>query len=249
MKFEPILNDLPISFAYERPQYFRNKAREDRWGTPVYFFPSTNKFDELGCGGYYYQYGYNANAKKGYLSNCTYVQGCFYHMRSGIILKELLGSAFTVFGRYKGRKTGGNFEGQYLGDVIQQGDMLIFADIDKNGKPNINGDGHIVSVEDTTNDVPIMEGAYSMKPCYEGKACITYTIKKSDLYTGKKIVLRSNTPYPFSSILYGVIHTGDVFDKEEKETYEELYYDTLAKLTVVEDKLNKIEDILKDKEK
>ena len=216
MKFEPILNDLPISFAQERPEYFRNKAREERWGTPVFFFPSTNKFDELGCGGYYYQYGYNATAKKGYLSNCTYVQGCFYHLRSGIILREVLGSAFGTYDRYKGRKTGGNFNGQYLGDAIQPGDMLIFADIE-NGKPSTTADGHIVSVETNDDDVVIMEGAYSMKPCYKDKACITYTIKKSDLYTGRKISLRTNTPYPFSVILYGVIHTGDVFDKITNE--------------------------------
>ena len=226
MKFEPILKDLPLSFAIANRKYFINEARSKAWGGDVFFFPSTNKLDVSGCSIYGYFYGkpfvddknplWNKTDIYGntpHYSNCTGVQGAFYHLRSGIVLTALLGSAVGTYARYSGRKDGGNFNGQYLGDVVQEGDMLIFADIDKNGNPTLNSDGHIVSVETTDNNMTIMEGAYSRKDCYRDKACITYTIKKSDLITGKKIALRTNTKYPYSEILYGVIHTGDVFDK------------------------------------
>lgn len=127
-------------------------------------------------------------------------------MVSGIILKEVIGDAFKTYDKYKGRKDGGNFNGQYIGDTIQKGDMLIFAE--SISKP---GSGHIVFVE--TDELNVSEGGYSRNKAYKDKACVTYKLDRSIMYTGRSISLRPQSPY--SEILYGVIHTGDVFDKEE----------------------------------
>lgn len=207
MKFNPILEDLPISYVMDKPE-FRNKAREELWGSPVFFFPSTNKYDELGCGGYYYSYGYNYNAKKGKKSNCTYTAGAFHHLRSGIIDRSIIGRAVDIFDKYKGRKDGGEFDNKYIGGTLQPGDWLIFSDdLQK------SGDGHIVTVETVGNKFVVMEGAYSDKAIYEGKACIVYELNLNDMYTGKLIMLRPKMP--FYEYLVGVCHTGDVYDKEE----------------------------------
>lgn len=220
MKFEPILNDLPLSWVEQYPQVFRNKAREEKWGSPVYFFPPTNKFNESGTSLYGYFYGrpyvsdedpyWSKTDKYGnmpHYNNCVAWCGALYYLRTGIILKCVIGDAFKTYDKYDGRKDGGNFNNQYIGDTIQAGDMLVFADVGKDGKPNTKGAGHIVSVE--TKELNICEGGYSRKKVYRNKACITYQLKKEDMYTGKVITLRPQSPY--KEILYGVIHTGDVF--------------------------------------
>lgn len=234
--FTPILKDQPIDFAFKNKDYFRNVARENRWGTPVYFFPSTNIYDETGCGGYYYTYGYNYNAKKGMKGNCTYWCGCRYHMLSNIVLKEVIGRAIDTYGKYKGNKDGGNLNGQYIGATIQNGDMLIFAD-----NKNLSGDGHIVFVEQVEGEtLHISESAYSSKSIYEGKACITYTLKKSDMITGKYITLRPSMPY--SEYLYGVIHTGDIF--QDEKDYKKLYEKERTKNEKVKEYVKEIEKCL-----
>lgn len=207
--FEPILNDMPISFAEQNKDYFRNKAREKAFGSPVYFFPPNYTLEQYGCGGYHYEYGYPYELKRGYKGNCTYWCGCRYLQVSNILLKEVIGRAVDTYDKYTERKDGGNFNGQNIGATIQKGDMLVFAD-----NLQKQGDGHIVFVEDVNGYIAnISESAYSQKSVYEGKACITYTLDTRDLVCGRTITLRPQMPY--NEILYGVIHTGDVFDKQE----------------------------------
>ena len=227
--FEPILEDKPIEYAYNLPKIFRNTAREKAFGSPVYFFPPNYTLEQFGCGGYHYQYGYPYDIKRGYKGNCTYWFGCRYLEVSGITLKEVIDSAKNIFKNYKGRKDGGLNSGMYIGETIQKGDGLVFADNLEN-----TGDGHIVFVEDVEgNTLHISESAYSQKSVYEGKACIVYTLDKNKMVCGKSITLRPQLPY--SEYLIGVIHTGDVFDKEKD--YKALYEEA-------QNKLNKIKEIL-----
>lgn len=226
-EFNPILNDLPISYALEHKEYFVNTARSKAWGGNVFFFPSTYSLEQIGCSLYGYYYGepfvndtnalWNSKDKYGntpHYNNCVGCMGAFYHMRTGIILEALIGDAINVYKKYKGRKDGGNFNGQYIGDTIKAGDMLVLADLDKNGQPTLNGAGHILSLE--TTDCNVMEGAYSRNKVYKDKACITYKLNKSDMHTGKIITLRPQSPYKMA--VYGIIHTGDVFDDIEMPT-------------------------------
>lgn len=227
MNFTPILNDLPFSYMLEHKEYFVNTARSKAWGGDVFFFPANLKYDGYGCAiaGYFYGKPYvsdtdplwNKTDETGHQPhylNCTGTCGAFYHMRSGIILKALQGSAIGTYDRYDGRKHGGNLNGQYIGDTIQNGDMIIFAEIDKYGNPTKSGDGHIVSQELVDgNTLHILEGAYSRNKVYKDKACLTYTLNKTDMITGKIITVRPQAPYKLA--VYGVIHTGDVFDKWE----------------------------------
>lgn len=207
--FEPFLKDVPLSYAYERPQFYRNAAREEKWGTPVYFAPSTWEFDVNGSPGPYYSYGHNATEKLGKYNNCTWFCLCRHHENSGEILTALIDHACNVFDNYKGRKEGSLLSQIYIGDKVQQGDMLVWAD-DLDG----NGSGHVNYIEKVDDEkVYISEGGYSKKPCYKDKTCITYTLNKADLITSTRLSLRPVAPY--SEYLIGVIHTGDCYDKVE----------------------------------
>ncbi|MBQ0112039.1 MAG: hypothetical protein KBT03_02820 [Bacteroidales bacterium] len=240
MKFQPILEDKPIQFAFDNRKYFINEARSKAFGGDTFFFPPTYTLDQLGCGGYYYTYGYPYSAKKGKKSNCTYVAGCLHYWRTGQIEKSVIGSAVSIFDRYKGRKSGGKLDNTYIGNSLQEGDWLIFSD-----NKDLSGDGHIVTIERIKDGiVRVSEGAYSDKSIYEGKACIVYDLNLNDMYTGKRLTLRPKMPY--SEYLRGVCHTGDVYDKEPKKDYEDLYYEAIDKLTIAEDKLNKIKGIVNE---
>lgn len=219
MKFEPILEDKPISFAYDRPQFFRNAEREKRWGVPVYFVPSSNKYDEVGQAYYGYVYGSKCDDTKGKYGNCTAWAMGSHQMRSGQLLKECVGDAFQVYAKYKGRKDGG-VNGKYIGDTLQQGDMLIYKD---------GGAGHINVCERIQDGkVTLSESGYSRNSVYKGKACIVYDINLKDLIVGKTLTLRPKSPYNIE--FYGIIHTGDVFDDyilpkavERDTTKDQLY--------------------------
>lgn len=229
--FTPILQDQPISYAYNKPEIFRNKSREKKWGAPVYFAPPTYDYDVTGTGGYYYKYGHNATEKLGKLGNCTYWCLTRYLEVSNITLTCIIGDAGKTFAKYDGRKDGSLSSHIAIGDKVQQGDMLVFADNLEN-----DGWGHIIFVEkvDATK-VYISESAYSTKECYRDKACITYTLNKNDLITANRIALRPQMP--FSEYLIGVIHTGDVFSQEKD--YKALYEEA-------QDKLDRIEDIVNE---
>lgn len=242
--FEPILKDLDISFA-KNNKAFRNEAREKAWGGIVMFFPPNQAYDVNGCGGYGYSYGHTCpeegsskwlekDSKGNWLfhyGNCTWFVGSIYYLRTGIILLCLIGPAWKTFDKYDGRKDGGNLNNEYIGATIQKGDMLCFVD-----NLSKSGDGHIASVEDEDDTYLYMaESGYSRQKPYIGKTCITYKLKKSDMYTGKRVQLRPQQPY--YEYVYGVIHTGDVFYKEEKKS-------ALEKENVaLKDKLAKIKEI------
>lgn len=235
MKFEPILEDLPISYAFNHRDIFINEARSKKFGGDTFFFPPNYSIDQLGCGGYYYTYGYPYSAKKGKKSNCTYVAGCFHLLRSGKLETCVLGTAVGIFDRYKGRKDGGKLDNTYIGGTLQVGDWLIFAD-----NKDLSGDGHIVTIEQIKDGIiRVSEGAYSDKSIYEGKACIVYDLNLKDMYTGKKLTLRPKMPY--SEILRGVCHTGDVYDKPtyEVEDYQDLYEKAQEKLDKIKEIINK----------
>ena len=223
--FEPILKDLDIDFA-KNNKAFRNEAREKAWGKIVMFFPPNQPLGVNGCGGYGYNYGHtcpeegslewNKKDKDGNwlyrYGNCTWLCGALYFWRTGIILKELIGPAWKTFDKFDGRKDGGELNNEYIGATIQKGDMLCFVD-----NLNKTGDGHIASVEDEDETLLyIVESGWSRQKPYIGKTCIAYTLKKSDMFTGKKVSLRPQQPY--SEYVYGVIHTGDVFDREDKKS-------------------------------
>lgn len=221
--FEPILQDQPIDFAYKHSEYFRNTAREQAFGVPVYFYPPNYNLNQYGTGGYYYTYGYNYNAHKGMKGNCVYWCGCRYAMLTNIFLKEVIGRAVDTWDKYSGRKSGGNFNNEFIGNKIQAGDMIVFAD-----NLQKSGDGHIIFVEKVEGQtIYVSESAYSTKSIYEGKACITYTLNTNDMVCGRKITLRPKMPY--QEIVYGVIHTGDVFKNKDID-YKKLYEEAQAKL-------------------
>lgn len=223
-QFISFTNDQPLTYAFEHQEY-RNKAREKAFGTPVYFVPSTNTLDEVGCGGAYYKYGYPSVKGQGRLGNCTWYVIARLQETTGQIHKELVGNANLFFNKYKGRKDN---EG-YIGNLIQKGDVLVYADSDV---------GHVNFVEDIIGDkIIISESAYSNNKLYEDKTCIVYEIDKSKFVCGQKITLRPKSPY--TETLIGVIHTGDVFDKE-KVDYQKLYENTIKELQQVKKTIDKI---------
>lgn len=221
--FVSIYEDQLIEFAFVNASYFRNKAREAKWGVPVYFAPSTNGYDVLGTAGSNYVYGKPCKIGQGYNGNCTWWCIARYHMVSGIVLKECIGDAQYFLKKYKGRKS----DNGYVGDKIQKGDILVYGDSDA---------GHVNFVEDVKgNTLYISESAYSKKEIYKGKACITYTLDKTKMVVGNKISLRPQVPY--TEKLLGVIHTGDVFDKDS--TLQELKQENKT----LKDKLAKIKEL------
>lgn len=229
--FAPILEDKDISYAFSRPAIFRNAPRELKWGAPVYFYPPNYSLNQTGCGGYEYLYGHPYKKGQAYKGNCTYWALCRYLEVSNISLTELIGNAIQMFPKYTGRKSGGNFGGEYLGNKVQKGDMLIFADDLK-----LKQAGHVVFVEDVEGQtLHISESAYSKKSIYEDKACIVYDINKELLSCGATITLRPKMPY--NEYFYGIIHTGDVFTQEEdyKQKYE-----------IAQSKLDRIEAIINE---
>lgn len=317
-KFIPFKEDVPLSYAYEHAEYYRNKPREIACGGTVYFFPPNQPVGQFGEPGPGYAQNKPYNENQGNYGNCTWYYLARVYETTGIILFKKSIDAFKIYSEYNGRRDGGNFNGQNLFDTIQVGDGLIYAD--SKSKPGL---GHVNYVEAKyTDHITVSESGASRNAQYKNKTCIVYDIYKDDLITGNSIKLRPKSPY--YSVFYGVVHTGDYlypklepvekditknqiysnvkglnirkepnttstiigtlpngyFDvqevikksdftwfnlgdcyvaqvngveyyeaKKEKETYEELYYEAIAKLTVAEDKLNKIEDILKDKEK
>lgn len=223
MNFTPILEDKPLQYAYDRALCYRNVARESKWGTPVYFVPSTNVYDEIGMGGPYYKYGKPSKKGQGKNGNCTWWVTGRYHETSGIVLKECIGNGCDFLKKYKGRK---DDEG-YIGDTIQKGDILVYSDSDV---------GHVNFVEDVKgNTLYISESAYSSKSIYEDKACITYTLDKTKMIVGNKITLRPKLPY--TEKLLGVMHTGDAFG--EDGTVKELK----AQVKELTDKISKIREL------
>lgn len=228
--FEPILQDQPIEYLLNRKEG-RNEPREKAWNvSPVLFFPPNASVDDYGQAGPHYERGKAYNVNYGYEGNCTYWIAVRYLILTGIILTECIGKAVDVFKKYKGRKSGGNFNGEYIGNTIQEGDILVFAD-DK----SLSGDGHVIFVEKDFGDYfRNSEEAYSKKLCYRNKACIVYDLNKKDMITGRKISLRPQQP--FSEILYGVIHTGDVFKNKDID-YKKLYEES-------QDKLERIKKII-----
>lgn len=243
--FEPILEDQPLSYAYNHPTY-RNKARENAWGAPVYFTPSTWKYDQGGQSGPGYRYGYPCpdvkdtakwdevwyeDGKKKYrrYGNCTWwVTGRIEEI-TGAVITECIGDAFKSYEKYKGRKENKGF----IGDKIQPGDFLVYKD---------DSSGHVNLVETTDDEyIYISESAYSTNKLYKGMACITYKLKKSDMVCGNTLTLRPKSPY--KEVLYGVCHTGDLLvhipDKVEKdETKDQLYVGKISLNVRVEPNTN-----------
>ena len=222
--FKPILIDQPLSYAEQRPQFFRNIAREKAWGLPVYFVPADLALDYYGQPGPGYETGKPYNISQGKYGNCTWwiVGRC--HEVTGHILTECIGDADDMFRKYSGRKDGGNFNGVSIGNKVLPGDILIWAD-----NTELSGPGHVNFVEDVDNEyVYISESGYSKNELYKEKACITYKLKLSDLITGRRVTLRPKSPY--SELFYGVIHTSDFINDwdepkpvEKDETKDQLF--------------------------
>lgn len=228
--FTPLTADQPLTYAQARPDHYRNVAREEHWGAPVFFSPASWVYDQSGSPGPYYKYGHNANEKLGKYGNCTWWCLSRHHQNCGEWETSIIGDAGATFDKYKGRKDGSLEKQIYIGDKLQPGDMLVWADNLEN-----NGNGHINYIEKIDgNNVFISESGYSTKTCYKDKACIVYTLDKTKLTSTKRISLRPVQPY--SEYLIGVIHTGDIYEKETD--YKSLYEEAQAKLDEIKEIVN-----------
>lgn len=202
--FTPLLEDQPLSYAYDRPKFYRNAAREKKWGAPVYFVPASNGYDVVGEPGPGYKYEKPYNINQGAYGNCTWwVMGRCSEV-NGTEIKECIGSAINFYSKYKGKKDGGSVtSGAYIGDTINAGDIIVFAD-----NKQLSGDGHVIFVEAVEGaTLRVSESAYSTKSIYKNKACITYSLNKTDFKCGNKITLRPQYS-PYTEYVYGVLHTG-----------------------------------------
>lgn len=211
--FKPILEDKPISYVEERPQFYRSSYREAKWGSPVYFVPPGNYSGtgNYGPGCYKESTGgqkFDLNYKGTKLGNCTWWAYGRCLEVNGVRLEDHMSpinwNAKNWYKNYKGNKTGGSF-----GSSVKPGDVIVFTDSDC---------GHVIFVEKVEGKtIHISESAYSSKEIYRGKACIVYTLNADQLVEGKTIKLRPQLP--FSDTCLGVIHTSE-FRKDEPIEYE-----------------------------
>lgn len=201
--FKPLTESQPLSYATNRAAYYRNAAREKKWGSPVYFVPANNGYDVTGQAGPGYKYGYSYNVNNGMYGNCTWWVMGRCHEANGIILNECIGDASGFYSKYRGSKDGGSYSnGKYFGDTIRPGDILVWAD--SNTKLGV---GHVTFVENVIdNTLIISESGYSKNTSYKGMACVVYTLDKTKFKCGAAIKLRPQSPY--TEYAYGVIHTG-----------------------------------------
>lgn len=200
MAFTPILNDKPISYAYNNFQY-RNSIRENLWGVPVYYTPHDRPYGDAyrGFGGPKYLEGSNYNnSTSNIYGNCTW--WCCGRLRETLNknVMALMGwqapngngwySAFTGTKYTDGR------------DAVV-GDIICFSG---------GSDGHVMFIEKIENGIMyISHSAYSNRTYWNGYACRVNTYNVSDIYAGNSIDMYKGTGNPYMVQVIGIIHTGD----------------------------------------
>lgn len=196
MAFTPILSDQPISYAASRSSY-RNAARETlAGGSPVFFVPTGNGLNDYGYGGPRYKYGYTYNncpsPEYNYNGNCTW--WCWGR------LYETMGTYLPNYG------DANNWYDQYTGSKdtdasnIQPGDIIVLTD---------SSAGHVMFVEQVVGGtVYISQSAYSTRSVWIGKACLTTSYSKSNIYRGASLNIYKDIDTAYYCTVAGVLHTG-----------------------------------------
>lgn len=173
-----------IDYAYDRPSYYRNRAREDRWGEPVYFTPATNGYDVGGYPGPGYLYGYPYSTSSSRITgDCTWWAWGRCFELNGTPLPNY-GNGMYWYERYDGDKEGG--------PTIQNpspGDLLCW------GQRSDGTVGHVQVVEAIDGDYVIVSESYDGVAVRT--ACVVQRISISNPTYG-------STPFPYQ----GILHTG-----------------------------------------
>ena len=193
MAFTPILSSQPISYVRYKSAY-RNSARENLWGVPVYFVPFDYSTSNSGYGGAKYQYGYNYdNSPSSYNGNCTWWCWGRLYDAEGTYL-NFIDDASNWYDNYTGSKSRN-------ADNIKAGDIIVLTD---------GGDGHVMFVEKVdSGTVYISQSAYSRRSVWDGMACLTTSYDKLDIYYGNSIdIYKDIDSAPAYQNVVGVIHTG-----------------------------------------
>lgn len=220
-----ILTNQTIEYALNRPQYFRNKAREELAnGTPVYFNPTDLGLKELGFGGPKYIKGYTYyNSNSAYNGNCTWWCNGRVKETTGIELGNI-GNAWEWYDNYKGEK-------DTNADNARVGDVIVLKD---------SSDGHVMFIEQIDDDgtIHISQSAYSRRACWVGMACLVTTYKKSEIVKGRKIDMYKGIGNAYYEEVVGVIHTG----KKDLD-YQKLYVQQMKLNNELKERLSKIHDL------
>lgn len=196
MAFTPILSDQPISYAASRSNY-RNAARETlAGGTPVFFVPSGSGLSDYGYGGPRYKYGYTYNncptPEYNFNGNCTWWCWARLNETMGTYLPNY-GDANNWYDRYTGSK-------ERDASNIQPGDIIVLTD---------SSAGHVMFVEQVTGStVYISQSAYSSRSVWIGKACLTTSYSKSDIFQGNSLNIYKDIDSAYYCTVEGVLHTG-----------------------------------------
>lgn len=201
MAFTPILTDQSISYAENRPAYYRNSRREDLWGSPVYFVPPNYDENQYGEPGPKYAYGYNYNnSTSNYLGNCTW--WCM-----GRLLDAGYNGSIT-FGIGDAKNWYSNYSGNKDTNVnnLRAGDIIVFEDANNPGDS-----GHVMFVEQISGStVRISQSAYSTRSVWSGKSCLVNTYIKSELSYGNNVDMYRNIGSAYYEKVIGFLHTSDL---------------------------------------
>lgn len=200
MAFIPILEDKLINYARLRSAY-RNSAREDAWGSPVFFTPSN--WPEGTGGGYggprygdYGGYNYDDSPYVTDVGNCTWwCEGRVYETQG--THHGGMGNGADWYDNYSGTKSRN-------ANNVSAGDVIVFSD---------DGYGHVMFVEqvDTDGTIHISQSAASSRiSAWDGYACRVGTYAKSDIYQGNTIDMYKDISgqSAYNLTVVGVIHTG-----------------------------------------
>lgn len=204
MAFTPITTDKTITYAYDRPNCFRNSLREEEIvggnpvGSPVYFNPSDTAIGVTGYPGPKYQYHKNYNNSTSNIKgNCTW--WCWGRLADALNVRlPFYGDGVNWYTRYQA--DGGSVDTDATN--IQPGDIICFS----SSEPA----GHVMFVEKVDgSDVYISQSAYSSRSIWTGYACRCTIFDKADIYAGHSIDMYKDIDSPFSVTTIGILHTGE----------------------------------------
>ena len=197
MAFTPYLSDVSISDISGNTAY-RNSARENSWGSPVYFCPDTLPINTGGgYGGPRYESGYNYdNSPETTHGNCTW--WCCGRLKDalGISIPAGLGNGEDWYGNFPGTNKGTDI------NDLKAGDVICFS----------GGDyGHVMFVEQIIgNNVYISQSAYSSRSLWEGYAAKTTVYTKSELAYDEDVdMYKGISLSPYYVKVMGYLHTGE----------------------------------------
>lgn len=189
------------SLSFADNSYYRNAARESKWGDPVYYAPGDWPFDTAGgYGGPKYSYGYNYdNSSETAKGNCTW--WCCGRLRQTI--------GTTLSGMGDGKNWASNYTasgGTVDSDAtnIQPGDIICLTDSDK---------GHVMFVEKVSGDtITISQSAWSTRSVWNDMACLVTTFDRDDLRADNSINMYKGLDKPENAVwekVVGILRTGE----------------------------------------